>query len=130
MGDDQIYCIAALQTIESSAFPIREERTLYHDLLRAAEQASRLLRSAETRVKDLQQDFQLNIQRKLDNRLRVLTILSAVFLPLTVLGGIYGMNFKYIPVIDWEYGYFVVLGLMVTIVLVMLGLFYRRGWFD
>ena len=90
----------------------------------------RLIRSAETRVKDLQQDFLLNIQRKVDNRLRVLTILSAVFLPLTVLGGIYGMNFKYIPVIDWEYGYFVVLGAMVTIVAIMLGFFYRRGWFD
>ncbi len=66
----------------------------------------------------------------MDNRLRVLTILSAVFLPLTVLGGIFGMNFQHIPAIDWEYGYFAVLGLMVTIVAIMLGFFYRRGWFD
>ncbi len=130
VGDDQIYCIAALQTVESSAFRISQEGTFYRDLLRIAEQARPLLHSAETRVMDLQQDFRLNIQQQVDNRLRVLTILSAVFLPLTVLGGIYGMNFKYIPAIDWEYGYFLVFGLMVTIVVVMLTLFYRRGWFD
>jgi len=41
-----------------------------------------------------------------------LTVITAVMLPLTVITGIYGMNFKFMPEVQWEHGYFVVLGVM------------------
>jgi magnesium transporter len=61
--------------------------------------------------------------------LRVLTVISAIFLPLTLLAGIYGMNFQHMPELDDPYSYYVILGLMFVIALGMLLFFYRRGWF-
>ena len=54
---------------------------------------------------------------------------SAVFLPLTLIAGIYGMNFQYMPALDEHYAYFLVLGLMLVIGAGMLGFFYLKGWF-
>jgi magnesium transporter len=69
-------------------------------------------------------------QDKMNSRLQTLTLISAVFLPLTLLAGIYGMNFAHMPELQWLYGYPGVLGFMVGIVVVMLYVFYRRGWFQ
>ncbi len=55
--------------------------------------------------------------------------ISAIFLPLTLLAGIYGMNFEYMPELDDRYSYFAVLGVMVLLAMTMLFFFYRRGWF-
>jgi len=62
-------------------------------------------------------------------RVRVLTILSAVFLPLTLLAGIYGMNFEYMPELGRHYAYFFVLGGMALVAATMLAFFYFKGWF-
>ncbi len=61
--------------------------------------------------------------------MKVLTIISTIFIPLTFLCGLYGMNFHYMPELDWRYGYFAVLGIMVVIVFVMISYFKRKGWF-
>ncbi len=54
---------------------------------------------------------------KQNETMRVLSIVASIFLPLTLLAGIYGMNFDYMPELGWEYGYFVVVGFMVVVVL-------------
>lgn len=51
----------------------------------------------------------------LNNTMRVLTVITAIFVPLTFIVGIYGMNFRYIPELEWRYGYFYALGLMLVI---------------
>lgn len=61
--------------------------------------------------------------------MRVLTAFSAIFLPLTFLVGIYGMNFDYMPELTWHWGYFGVLGLMVVLTVIILQWFKRKGWF-
>ncbi len=58
-----------------------------------------------------------------------LTIVATIFLPLTFIAGVYGMNFKYMPEIHWRYGY-----LMAWVVMLMVGggflvYFRRKGWF-
>lgn len=53
---------------------------------------------------------------KQNETMRVLSIVASIFLPLTLLAGIYGMNFERMPELGWEYGYFVVLGFMVVVV--------------
>jgi magnesium transporter len=60
--------------------------------------------------------------------MKVLTIFSAVMLPLTFIAGVYGMNFDYIPELHKQYGYFAAWGVMLTVAIVMLGLFWRAGW--
>ena len=60
--------------------------------------------------------------------MKVLTILSTIMLPLTLIAGIYGMNFEYMPELHWRYGYPFALGIMAVTALVMLYWFARRGW--
>ncbi|MCG3775409.1 MAG: Cobalt/magnesium transport protein CorA [Nitrospira sp.] len=60
--------------------------------------------------------------------MKVLTIITTIFMPLTFIVGIYGMNFEYMPELKWEWGYPLVLGLMVAIVIAMLGFFKGKKW--
>ncbi len=60
--------------------------------------------------------------------MKVLTVITSIFLPLTLITSIYGMNFHYMPELDWKYGYFIVLGIMVTIALTLLVIYKKKGW--
>jgi magnesium transporter len=56
----------------------------------------------------------------------VLTVITTIFMPLSFIAGIYGMNFEYLPELKWEWGYPVVLGLMVVVATGMLMRFRQR----
>lgn len=60
--------------------------------------------------------------------IQLLTIVSVIFIPLTFLAGVYGMNFKNMPELDSEYGYFILLGIMFLIFVGMLFFFRRKKW--
>jgi len=65
---------------------------------------------------------------RLNAVMKVLTIITTIFMPLTFIVGIYGMNFERMPELKWEWGYPLVLGLMVAIVIAMLGFFKGKKW--
>jgi magnesium transporter len=69
------------------------------------------------------------VNSKLNEIMKVLTIISTIFIPLTFISSIYGMNFRYMPELSWHYGYLVVWGLMLAVVVVMLSYFKRKRWF-
>lgn len=74
-------------------------------------------------------DMQLSINSNQMNRIMMtLTIISSVFIPLTLIAGIYGMNFKYMPELHWRYSYPVVLSIMFVVGISMLLLFKFKGW--
>lgn len=64
----------------------------------------------------------------LNQTMKILTIISALFVPLTFVAGIYGMNFEYMPELGWKYAYFAALGLMAVMATSMLLLFRRIRW--
>lgn len=68
------------------------------------------------------------ISNRMNEIMKVLTIFSAIMLPLTFIAGVYGMNFDNIPELHTTYGYFVVWIIMVTVAIGMLLFFWRRGW--
>lgn len=73
----------------------------------------------------------INIQNnRLNEVMRTLTIFSVLFIPLTFIAGIYGMNFENMPELRQPGGYFVVLGTMCVVALGTLYYFKRKGWFD
>ena len=66
---------------------------------------------------------------KMNEIMKTLTIVSAIFIPLTFIAGVYGMNFKHMPELDYQNGYFIVVGIMILIGLLMVYYFKRRRWF-
>ena len=69
-----------------------------------------------------------NISNKMNEIMKVLTIIGTIFFPLTLVTGIYGMNFDVMPELRWKYGYFIVLGFMALVAGFMLYYFRKRNW--
>jgi magnesium transporter len=69
-----------------------------------------------------------SVSNKMNEVMKVLTIIATIFIPLTFLAGIYGMNFHNMPELTWRWAYFAVLGLMVVIGISMLFYFKRKKW--
>ncbi len=69
-----------------------------------------------------------SISYRISAVMKVLTVITTIFMPLTLITGIYGMNFKYLPGLDWDWGFFTVLGIMTAIGVTMLMLFRRKKW--
>jgi len=69
-----------------------------------------------------------SISNRLNEVMKVLTIIATLFMPLTFLAGVYGMNFEYMPELKWRYGYFLVWAVMIAAALGMLAVFRRKKW--
>lgn len=68
------------------------------------------------------------ISNRLNEVMKVLTIIATIFMPLTFMAGVYGMNFKYMPELEWRWGYFCVLGAMLVVALLMVRYFKKKSW--
>ena len=75
-------------------------------------------------------DLHMNtLNTRLNEVIKVLTVISTIFIPLTFIVGVYGMNFDFMPELKWKYGYFLIWGIMIVIVGFMLWYFKRKQWF-
>lgn len=70
-----------------------------------------------------------SLTNRMNEIMKTLTIISTIFIPITFIASLYGMNFKYMPELYWQPGYHVTLGIMGTVVLTMLLYFKSRKWF-
>jgi magnesium transporter len=74
-------------------------------------------------------DLYMNsVSNKMNEIMKVLTIMASIFIPLTFVAGVYGMNFDNMPELHWNYSYFVVWGVMILMVIGMLIYFKRKKW--
>jgi magnesium transporter len=99
-------------------------RNVYDHLVRVADQ----LEAGRESVMGMMEAYFSVSNARLNQIMKVLTVFSSIFLPLTFISSIYGMNFKYMPELDWHYGY---LGVWLIIAAVATGLivyFRRKGW--
>ena len=69
-----------------------------------------------------------SISYRLNEVMKVLTIISTLFIPLTFIAGVYGMNFEYMTELKWQYGYYGVWSIMILVTLGMLRYFRRKKW--
>lgn len=100
-------------------------RNVYDHLARYAE----LVEAAREMVSDLVQGHLAAMSNRLNQIMKVLAMISTVVLPMSLIAGIYGMNFKSMPEYDWSWGYPFALGLMALTAIVAVGLFKWRKWF-
>lgn len=84
---------------------------------------AQVLRDYSMQVQDV---YRAEINIRQNNVMKVLTVVTTIFLPLTLIAGWYGMNFKYMPELNWEYGYFTVILLSVLVVIGSIYIFKRK----
>jgi magnesium transporter len=77
-------------------------------------------------VSNLTDAYISHVSNRMNEIMKVLTVIATLFIPLTFIAGIYGMNFKLMPELEWRWGYPLVLGLMLTIIVIMLIWFKRK----
>ena len=69
-----------------------------------------------------------SVSNRMNQVMKVLTIIATIFMPLTFLAGVYGMNFKFMPELGWRWGYPLVLLVMLGAAAVMLYFFKKKNW--
>ncbi|MBT8264953.1 MAG: magnesium and cobalt transport protein CorA [Bacteroidia bacterium] len=109
---------------------IQNMNTKYYGELK--EQANHLITDIDFELQELESKINLifSIQgHRLNEVMKTLTIFSVIFIPLTFLAGIYGMNFKNIPELETEYGYFILLGVMLLITVFTIYIISKKKWF-
>ena len=128
--ENQQYCIAGLNASDNEALQEPHRRAYLQDLQSEIEIAQRGIYRLETRVNDLYAYYQMAGSDLVEKRLRTLTIISAITLPLGLIAGLLGMNVGGVPWITFSLGFIVVIILMVVIAAVELWYFKQKGWFD
>ena len=128
--ENQQYCIAGLNASDNEALKEPHRRAYLQDLQSEIEIAQRGIYRLETRVNDLYTYYQMAGSDLVEKRLRTLTIISAITLPLGLIAGLLGMNVGGVPWINFSLGFIVVIILMVIIAASELWYFKNKGWFD
>ncbi|MBP2021383.1 magnesium transporter [Clostridium punense] len=99
---------------------------VYDHLLKLSE----MVEANRDMTSDIRDSYISINSNKMNTNMMLLTVITSIFAPITFIAGVYGMNFKYMPELDWKYGYFVALGVMGLISVFMYLWFKRKGWFD
>jgi magnesium transporter len=66
--------------------------------------------------------------QRMNEIMKMLTVVSSLFIPLTFIVGVYGMNFDYMPELKWKSGYFIIWGIMLFVILGLMIYFTKKGW--
>lgn len=98
-------------------------------LIKGFEPLDKAILRLEKKAESLRIQYMLIQQEKSTRKINVLTIIQAVFVPMTFIAGVYGMNFKIIPELEWDLGYLLVWIVFVGMACGLLIYFYRKGWF-
>lgn len=121
----------AVNQIIREEYDLFDERTLkfFADVYDHTIQIIEMFETYRDLTSSLMDTYMTTISNKMNEVMKVLTVISTIFIPLTFIAGIYGMNFHYMPELDDHYSYFVVLGLMLLMALGMVYYFKRKDWF-
>jgi len=72
--------------------------------------------------------YMSSVSNRMNDVMRVLTVIATIFIPLTFIAGVYGMNFDHMPELHWDWGYYAVWAVMVAVAVTLLVYFWRRRW--
>lgn len=120
-----------VKQLQHSGHPFLHSKTkhyltdLYDHIIQVGESVE-LYREMAWGLMDL---YMTGISNKMNEVMKVLTIMASIFIPLTFIVGVYGMNFHYMPELDEPYGYFVIWGIMIGIFIAMIIYFKKKKWF-
>ena len=120
----------AVSSISKNDFDLVDEKTLYYfrDVYDHIIQMIDIIETYRDICSGMLDTYLSSISNKTNDIMKVLTIFSTIFIPLTFIAGVYGMNFRYLPELSWKYGYasFWVISLIITGF--MLRFFKKKNW--
>lgn len=103
-------------------------KTFYRDVHDHTMQVIDLLETYRDTASGLSDLYQSSVGNRMNEIMKVLTIMASFFIPITFVAGVYGMNFKHIPELGWHYSYFVFWGVCLSISSFLAYFFWRKGW--
>jgi magnesium transporter len=119
--------IGALERGESSL--IRESTGIYlRDVYDHTIQVIDTIETFRDMISGMLDIYLSSVSNRMNEVMKVLTIIATIFIPLTLIAGIYGMNFQYMPELEWRWGYPMVWLVMLVIGVLMLVYFRKKGW--
>jgi len=121
-----------LNRLSRGEFPIikDEAQIFYRDIYDHIVRIEDLNQSLHDRADNALATHLSSVANRQNETMRVLSVVATIFLPLTLVAGIYGMNFEYMPELRWEWGYFAVLGFMGMAIVVAVWRFWASQWFS
>jgi len=108
---------------------IRDRWEYFSDIYDHLLKLSDMVMSSRELTADIRDSYLSLNSHQTNNVMRILTIITSIFAPLTFIAGIYGMNFEYMPELTWKHGYFLALGTMGMVGVLLYLWFKRKGWF-
>lgn len=119
-----------INRIEKNESPLIQKRTItyYRDIYDHLIQVSENIDIYREMIWSLMDMYMTTISNKMNEVMKVLTIMASIFIPLTFIAGVYGMNFEYIPELQYKYSYFILWGVMIVLFLGMLYYFRKKKW--
>jgi Mg2+ and Co2+ transporter CorA len=131
VAEEQGQCLARLKKAEkdTASLDFSKVKGTLGILMATSESTERMGARQEKLIVDIRHSHASAQQDRINHHLGLLTVLSAIFLPLTLMAGVWGMNFSYMPELQRESAYFWALGLMGTVASCMLCFFWRASWF-
>lgn len=125
----QLPALTALMATDKNFFRLATAREYFASAQANLLEAKRSIHSLQSRLESIRSDIEMRSQANMNNRLNRLTILSAIFMPISFLAGVWGMNFVNMPALNQPYGYLAAIGSMVVIGGGMFLYFRSKGWF-
>ncbi len=115
--------------IKSESKFIHPKTLIYlNDLDDLVNQALEAIEIYYTMISDQLTVYHTNLSNRVNDIMKVLTVFASIFIPLTFIAGVYGTNFDYLPELHFKYSYFVMLGVMAIVAVIMLIFFRRKKW--
>nr|WP_233522631.1 magnesium/cobalt transporter CorA [Peribacillus glennii] len=107
---------------------IMEQHLYFHDVHDHLLKLVEMIESHRDFSSDIRDSYLSLNSNNMNRTMMTLTVITTIFMPLTFIAGVYGMNFDYMPELHWHYGYFVVLAAMFAIGVYMYLFFVKKGW--
>lgn len=123
--------VVILEDLQENVNDIFEEESLRYfkvltDRVTRLSNNIQMLRDYASQVREAHQE---QMDYRLNNTMKLFTVVTTIFLPLTLIVGWYGMNFKYMPELTWKYGYYIVIIISILVILFCIWLFKKKKWF-
>jgi magnesium transporter len=127
---DQLPFVQALSKTDKPFFKLKDSQDYINCALVNLEAIDKATDRLDKRIIALRSAFQMHAQDGANRRLGFLTVLSAIFMPMTLLAGIWGMNFEGMPELKHPFAYPGAIGIMILVASGMYLYFRKGGWFD